>query len=154
MTIGTFIVKNALRNKRRATLSILSVAVSLFLLTTLLVALRELTVPPEGEGAALRVIVRCLPASAPSLSTSPGSRRSRRSRGLAANSKTRKTQPSASSPLIPKRSRRSSSKEKFRPKPTNSSRPTARPVSSGRSRRTNINSSPATASRSPAQFIR
>ena len=28
------------------------------LLTTLLVALRELTTPPEGEGAALRVIVR------------------------------------------------------------------------------------------------
>src|ERR1700733_8700744 len=58
MTIGTFILKNALRNKRRATLSILSVAVSLFLLVTLLVALRELTVPAEGEGAALRVIVR------------------------------------------------------------------------------------------------
>src|SRR6266404_1801227 len=58
MTIGSFIVKNALRNKRRATLSILSVAVSLFLLVTLLVALRELTVPPEGEGAALRVVVR------------------------------------------------------------------------------------------------
>src|ERR1700758_1045260 len=58
MTVGTFILKNALRNKRRATLSILSVAVSLFLLVTLLVALRELTVPAEGEGAALRVIVR------------------------------------------------------------------------------------------------
>ena len=58
MTIGSFIVKNALRNKRRATLSILSVAVSLFLLVTLLVALRELTVPPEGKGAALRVVVR------------------------------------------------------------------------------------------------
>ncbi|MDB6021784.1 MAG: hypothetical protein JWQ04_1641 [Pedosphaera sp.] len=58
MTIGTFILKNALRNKRRATLSVLSVAVSLFLLVTLLVALRELTVPAEGEGAALRVIVR------------------------------------------------------------------------------------------------
>ena len=58
MTIGTCILKNALRNKRRATLSVLSVAVSLFLLTTLLVALRELTTPPEGEGAALRVIVR------------------------------------------------------------------------------------------------
>ena len=58
MTIGSFIVKNALRNKRRATLSVLSVAVSLFLLVTLLVALRELTVPPEGEGAALRVLVR------------------------------------------------------------------------------------------------
>jgi putative ABC transport system permease protein len=58
MTIASFIIKNALRNKRRATLSILSVAVSLFLLVTLLVALRELTVPPEGEGAALRVVVR------------------------------------------------------------------------------------------------
>ncbi len=58
MTIGTFILKNALRNKRRATLSILSVAVSLFLLVTLLVALRELTLPPEDIGAALRVVVR------------------------------------------------------------------------------------------------
>jgi cell division protein FtsX len=58
MTIATFIAKNALRNKRRATLSILSVAVSLFLLVTLLVALRELTVPAEDVGAALRVAAR------------------------------------------------------------------------------------------------
>src|SRR5438270_11179117 len=58
MTLGTFIIKNALRNKRRATLSVLSVAVSLFLLVTLLVALRELTLPPEDAGAALRVVVR------------------------------------------------------------------------------------------------
>ncbi|MBE0542871.1 MAG: ABC transporter permease [Verrucomicrobia bacterium] len=58
MTLATFILKNALRNKRRATLSILSVAVSLFLLVTLLVALRELTLPPEDVGAALRVAVR------------------------------------------------------------------------------------------------
>src|SRR5580700_5258848 len=58
MTIATFILKNALRNKRRATLSVLSVAVSLFLLVTLLVALRELTTPPESEGAALRIVVR------------------------------------------------------------------------------------------------
>jgi putative ABC transport system permease protein len=58
MTIATFIAKNALRNKRRATLSVLSVAVSLFLLVTLLVALRELTLPPEDLGAALRVAVR------------------------------------------------------------------------------------------------
>src|SRR6185437_10667597 len=57
MTIGTFIIKNALRNKRRATLSILSVAVSLFLLL-LLVALREITLPVEGAGAELRVAVR------------------------------------------------------------------------------------------------
>ncbi len=58
MTTATFIAKNALRNKRRATLSILSVAVSLFLLVTLLVALRELTVPAEDVGAALRVAAR------------------------------------------------------------------------------------------------
>ncbi|HXG48379.1 MAG TPA: ABC transporter permease, partial [Methylomirabilota bacterium] len=58
MSIAGFIARNALRNKRRATLSVLSVAVSLFLLVTLLVALRELTVPPEDVGAALRVVVR------------------------------------------------------------------------------------------------
>ena len=58
MSIGTFIIKNALRNKRRATLSILSVAISLFLLVLLLVALREITLPVEGAGAELRVAVR------------------------------------------------------------------------------------------------
>jgi len=58
MTTASFLWKNALRNKRRATLSILSVAVSLFLLVTLLVALRELTLPPEDVGAALRIAVR------------------------------------------------------------------------------------------------
>ncbi|HKI69155.1 MAG TPA: FtsX-like permease family protein [Verrucomicrobiae bacterium] len=58
MNVSSFIIKNALRNKRRATLSVLSVAVSLFLLVTLLVALREITLPPEGVGAALRVAVR------------------------------------------------------------------------------------------------
>lgn len=58
MTTASFILKNALRNKRRAALSILSVAVSLFLLVTLLVALRELTLPPEDVGAALRIAVR------------------------------------------------------------------------------------------------
>src|SRR4030095_13694375 len=58
MTTFTFIAKNALRNKRRAALSLVSVAVSLFLLVPLLVALREMTVPPEDLGAALRVVVR------------------------------------------------------------------------------------------------
>jgi putative ABC transport system permease protein len=58
VSIGSFILKNALRNKRRAALSILSVAVSLFLLVALQVALREITVPPEDVGAALRVAVR------------------------------------------------------------------------------------------------
>ncbi len=58
MNIGSFIVKNALRNKRRALLSVLSVAVSLFLFVVLLVALREITLPPEDVGSALRVVVR------------------------------------------------------------------------------------------------
>src|SRR5262245_47192034 len=58
MTVGSFILKNALRNKRLAFLSILSVAVSLFLLVTLLTLLREFTVPPEDVGASLRIVVR------------------------------------------------------------------------------------------------
>ncbi len=58
MNTGTFILKNALRNKRRALLSVSSVAVSLFLLVTLQVALRELTLPPPSAGAELRVAVR------------------------------------------------------------------------------------------------
>lgn len=58
MTIAGFIVRNTLRNKRRALLSLLSVAVSLFLLVTLLVGLREITVPVEDIGAASRIIVR------------------------------------------------------------------------------------------------
>jgi putative ABC transport system permease protein len=58
VTIASFIAKNALRNKRRASLTILSVAVSLFLFVTLLVALREITVPPEDIGASLRIAVR------------------------------------------------------------------------------------------------
>jgi putative ABC transport system permease protein len=58
MSVAAFIVKNALRNKRRAALTILSVAVSLFLFVTLLVALREILVPPEDIGASLRIAVR------------------------------------------------------------------------------------------------
>ena len=58
MTIASFITKNALRNKRRLALSVSSVAVSLFLLITLQVALRELTNPISDEGSTLRIIVR------------------------------------------------------------------------------------------------
>jgi len=58
MTVGSFILKNALRNKRRFALSVSSVAVSLFLLVTLQVALRELTNPINDEGSSLRIIVR------------------------------------------------------------------------------------------------
>lgn len=58
MNIAGFIARNAMRNKRRAMLCILSVAVSLFLFVMLLITLRELTVPPEEVGAALRIAVR------------------------------------------------------------------------------------------------
>jgi putative ABC transport system permease protein len=58
MNAVSFISKNAFRNRRRALLCILSVAVSLFLLVTLRVGVRELTVPPEDIGAASRIIVR------------------------------------------------------------------------------------------------
>ncbi|MCC6356982.1 MAG: FtsX-like permease family protein [Verrucomicrobiae bacterium] len=58
MNLGTFILKNALRNLRRALLCVLSVAACLFLLVSLLVCLRELTVPPEDVGASLRIAVR------------------------------------------------------------------------------------------------
>lgn len=58
MNLVSFIAKNSLRNKRRAALSILSVAISLFLFVTLLVALREITQPPEDSGASLRIAVR------------------------------------------------------------------------------------------------
>ncbi len=58
MNTAAFIAKNALRNKRRAALTILSVAVSCALLVTLLTLERELTIPPESEAASLRVIAR------------------------------------------------------------------------------------------------
>jgi len=58
LTIAGFIVRNALRNKRRFLLSVSSVAMSLFLLVTLQVALRELTNPINDEGSTLRIIVR------------------------------------------------------------------------------------------------
>ena len=58
MTIAGFIFRNALRNKRRLTLTILSVSLSLFLFTTLQTALRELTQPPSTSDSALRLITR------------------------------------------------------------------------------------------------
>jgi putative ABC transport system permease protein len=58
MSIPGFVIRNALRNKRRLLLSVLSAAVSLFLLVTLMVLLRELTQPPTDADAALRVAVR------------------------------------------------------------------------------------------------
>jgi len=58
MTISGFILKNAFRNKRRAALCVLSVAVSLSLLVALLVILDFFVNPPEDAGSSLRVAVR------------------------------------------------------------------------------------------------
>jgi putative ABC transport system permease protein len=58
MTHGTFIRKNALRNKRRTMLTVLSIAFSLFLLITLQSVLDSLLSPPETPESALRLIVR------------------------------------------------------------------------------------------------
>lgn len=58
MTVPGFILRNALRNKRRLLLTVVSVAVSLFLFATLQTALRELTQPATSEDAALRIVVR------------------------------------------------------------------------------------------------
>ena len=58
MNTVTFILKNATRNKRRLLLSVLSAAMSLFLLITLMVVLRELTKPPSDGDSSLRVCVR------------------------------------------------------------------------------------------------
>lgn len=58
MTYRTFIRKNALRNKRRTALTVLSVGFSLFLLITLQTVLDTLLNPPETEGSVLRIAVR------------------------------------------------------------------------------------------------
>ena len=58
VNIPGFILRNALRNRRRFTLTVFSVAVSLFLLTSLQVVLRGMTDPATTEDAALRIVVR------------------------------------------------------------------------------------------------
>lgn len=58
MTIPGFIVRNAFRNKRRLILTVLSVALSLFLFTTLQTALHLLSNPPSGEQGGLRIVTR------------------------------------------------------------------------------------------------
>src|ERR1041385_4278372 len=58
MTISGFILRNAVRNKRRLILTISSVALSLFLLTILQVVLRGLTDPATTDDTALRLVVR------------------------------------------------------------------------------------------------
>ena len=58
MTIPSFIIRNACRNKRRLVLTVLSVTLSLFLFTTLQTALHLMTQPPTTEQAALRIVTR------------------------------------------------------------------------------------------------
>jgi putative ABC transport system permease protein len=58
MNIPGFIIRNALRNKRRVILTVFSVAMSLFLFTALQTALNEITQPSISEDSALRLIVR------------------------------------------------------------------------------------------------
>ena len=58
MTLAGFIMRNALRNKRRFVLTLSSVALSLFLLTVLQVVLRGLTDPATNEDVALRIVTR------------------------------------------------------------------------------------------------
>jgi putative ABC transport system permease protein len=53
-----FIWKNMVRNRRRTVLTILSIALSLFVLATLMTVLTELNREPEGEDAHLRLVVR------------------------------------------------------------------------------------------------
>jgi putative ABC transport system permease protein len=49
---------NALRNRRRSLLTVLSIALSLFLMTTLLTVVTELERAPAAEEAALRLVTR------------------------------------------------------------------------------------------------
>lgn len=58
MNLISFVTKNALRNRRRALLTVISVGISCGLLVTLLTLQRELTIPPESEAASLRIIAR------------------------------------------------------------------------------------------------
>ncbi|MCI0525945.1 MAG: hypothetical protein L0Y56_00630, partial [Nitrospira sp.] len=53
-----FIWKNAMRNKIRSVLTILSLAISLFLLTTILSFWATLNQTPQNLDAQLRVVVR------------------------------------------------------------------------------------------------
>src|SRR3990172_6734646 len=53
-----FIFKNIVRNRRRTVLPILSIALSLFVLSTLMTVLTELNREPEGEDTHLRLVVR------------------------------------------------------------------------------------------------
>jgi putative ABC transport system permease protein len=53
-----FLIRNLLRNRRRTLLTVSSIAVSLFLISTLRTVLTQLESPPETPGSALRLITR------------------------------------------------------------------------------------------------
>jgi len=52
------LLTNLLRNRRRAILTLTSIAVSLFLVATLLTVLSELENPPQTPDSALRMVCR------------------------------------------------------------------------------------------------
>lgn len=58
MNFGGLMIRSALRSKRRSFLTAGSIAVSIFLLVTLLTIMRELTVPYESDASVRRVITR------------------------------------------------------------------------------------------------
>jgi putative ABC transport system permease protein len=58
VTFGNFVVRNALRNKKRTALTVLSIGFSLFLLIALNTVLDILVNPPVAEDSALRIAVR------------------------------------------------------------------------------------------------
>lgn len=58
MTFTGFVLRSAMRSKRRTFLTAMSVAVSVFLLITLLTVLRELTTPVETDASQRRLITR------------------------------------------------------------------------------------------------
>jgi putative ABC transport system permease protein len=58
MKILRLLFKNVFRNRRRTILTVSSIAVSLFLVATLLTLLNELNNPPETPESALRLITR------------------------------------------------------------------------------------------------
>ena len=58
MTYASFIWTNIARNPRRTILTIVSIGLSLFVLSTLMTVLTELNREPEGEDTHLRLVVR------------------------------------------------------------------------------------------------
>jgi len=58
MTLGRFVLKNALRNRRRTALTMISIAFSLLLLTLMMTTWRSFFMDKGSPGSALRVITR------------------------------------------------------------------------------------------------